>query len=475
VRRSLVAVVLVIVSWLALAPAAEAHPLGNFTANRCAELVVEPGRVTIRYALDLAEIPAFQTLHGLAPDRQPSPAGLGRWADRTAAAIADRLVLRIDDRRSTLSVDHAAASIAPGQGGLPTLRLDASFSARLLVSSGRLSFADRNDPGRLGWREIVAHGSSGVALTASDVPIVSVTDRLRSYPEDLLSAPLDVTSMEARFGPGPSAAGAPTSSGGSATSTQPGVLDRLLARPGAVVVLLGLVVALALGAWHALLPGHGKTLMAAAAVAGHPRPRDAVVAGISVAGMHTLSVIVLGLVIVVLEQAFQPEAVYPWLRIASGMAAVGVGAHLVRRRWRARGPHGVVDPHAHGHGDARVHGHERAPAHEHGHEHRPMRPLSRPGLAALALAGGVLPSPSALLVLLASLQRGRAVYGLALVLSFSVGLAASLILVGLGAMRARHLAERRSWNVLGRVVPIASAMAVVAIGLVIAGGAIASL
>jgi nickel/cobalt exporter len=101
--------------------------------------------------------------------------------------------------------------------------------------------------------------------------------------------------------------------------------------------------------------------------------------------------------------------------------------------------------------------------------------LSRRGIAALAFAGGVLPSPSALIVLLASIQRGRAVYGLGLVLAFSVGLAASLILVGVGLMRAGRIADRRRWGRLGLVVPLGSAAAIVAIGVVVASGGLASL
>jgi nickel/cobalt exporter len=191
---------------------------------------------------------------------------------------------------------------------------------------------------------------------------------------------------------------------------------------------------------------------------------------VSVAAMHTVSVIGLGVLILALEQAFRPEAVYPWLRFASGVVAAAIGLHLVRRRWRSwRGRARESSPTGH------VHGSDRDHPHPHVHEVPAEGLLSRRGIAALAFAGGVLPSPSALLVLLASIQRGRAAYGLGLIVAFSVGLAVSLVLVGLGLMRAGRIANRGRWARLGRVVPLGSAAAIVAIGLVVASGGIASL
>jgi ABC-type nickel/cobalt efflux system permease component RcnA len=231
-------------------------------------------------------------------------------------------------------------------------------------------------------------------------------------------------------------------------------------------MLVGMLAAVAFGAWHALLPGHGKTLMAAAMVGSGAPARQALVAGIAVASMHTVSVIALGLLVIGLEHAFRPEAVYPWLRLASGIVALGLGLALARGRWRswraARSRSGASGGHPE-HGGA-------------GHTHDlPAELLSRKGIAALAFAGGVLPSPSALVVMLAAIQRGRAAYGVGLVLAFSVGLAASLVAIGLGVMRARHVADRRAWVTARRVVPVLSASAIVLIGLYVAGTGAASL
>src|SRR5204862_7128897 len=93
-----------------------------------------------------------------------------------------------------------------------------------------------------------------------------------------------------------------------------------------------LVLAFAFGAWHALLPGHGKTLMAGAMVGAGARPRQALAVATAVASMHSASVIALGLAVVGLQQTFRPEVLYPWLGTLSGTAAVALGAYLVWTR-----------------------------------------------------------------------------------------------------------------------------------------------
>jgi nickel/cobalt exporter len=473
VKRTVALCILIAALLLGVAPAARAHPLGNFTVNRYAEILVGPEAVTVRYVLDLAEIPSFQELQRIDPDGDgPVEEELERWADRTAAEIEPDVVLRIDGRRAPLRLGSATTTLSPGQGGLSLLRLEVTMSAELRPRAGLLTFEDRNDPGRVGWREITTRGIDGVALVGATVPAVSVTDGLRSYPDDLLSSPLAISAMRARFRPGTSGRSgsepATLAGGSSRPLADGGSFTRLLDRRGILLMMLAMLAAIALGAWHALLPGHGKALMAAAMVGSGAGTRQAVTAGVSVAAMHTVSVIGLGLLILVLEQAFRPEAVYPWLRLASGVVAVAIGMHLVRRRWRSWRRRSEASPTAHAHGADHDH-------HPHPHEVPPEGFLSRRGIAALAFAGGVLPSPSALIVLLASIQRGRAAYGLGLVLAFSVGLAVSLVLVGLGLMRAGRIADRPRWARLALVVPLGSAAAIVAIGLVVASGAIASL
>jgi ABC-type nickel/cobalt efflux system permease component RcnA len=224
-----------------------------------------------------------------------------------------------------------------------------------------------------------------------------------------------------------------------------------------------MLLAFGFGALHALGPGHGKTLMAAYLVGAGGRVRQAVAVGGAVAVMHTASVLALGFVVLTATEVFAPERVYPWLGLGSGLVALGLGAGLLVSRLGAWGSRGERldpshDPDHHDH-----HGHGR------GHSHAaPDAPaLSRRGLAALAVAGGILPSPTALVVLLASVAFGRVGYGLALIGAFSLGLAAALVAVGAVAIRARDLVARRASGRLARIVPVASAGAIAVVGLVL--------
>jgi ABC-type nickel/cobalt efflux system permease component RcnA len=144
--------------------------------------------------------------------------------------------------------------------------------------------------------------------------------------------------------------------------------------------------------------------------------------------------------------------------------ALGLGAYLLIARlgaWMEARRHAGAHDHAGEHAHDHDHG---APGHRHPHEPSAEGALSRKGLVALALAGGILPAPSALIVMLASIDAHRVVFGLALVLSFSAGLATALIAVGMGAMRARDVVARRLSTFWGRLVPVLSASAILGVG-----------
>ena len=483
VRRLLVLAAVAIIVAAAPSPAF-AHPLGNFTVNLASRIEMAPGRVRIGYVVDMAEIPAQQARPDVDDDGDEtlSQAELDAWASEAAGDIERNLSLAIDGAPVALRRDCATASESPGQAGLPVLRLEAGFSATV-PESGSVVYRDGNYAGNIGWHEVTAAGVDGVGLEGSTVPARSMSDGLRSYPRDLLSSPLDVRAASFTYGPGASEASAsPACAGASAGSTgaRPGDAGGgfadLVARSdlGAGVIALSMLLALGFGALHAIGPGHGKTLMAAYLVGAGGRARQAVAVGGAVAVMHTASVLALGVLVLSLERTFPPERVYPWLGLASGLVALGLGAALLVRRlgaWangrRTEREHRVAGDEARspqGHRHAREGlDHDHGPG---GHVHlAPDAPvLSRRGLMALAVAGGILPSPTALVVLLSAVSFQRVAFGLALIAMFSVGLAASLIVVGLLALRARDAVSSRLSTGLGRLVPVLSASVIVAVG-----------
>ena len=187
------------------APAASAHPLGNFTVNRFSRVVLLPNRVRVDYVIDMAEIPTFQEMPTIDTngDASASSQELAAWATAKATTVVKHLDLRIDDASVILQPEGAAAQLLPGQGGLNTLRFEGSFEGAA-AAQGSLSYQDKNFAGRIGWQEVTAVGAEGAALSTTSVPATSVSDELRAYPQDLLSSPLSVSSMTATYAPGAS-------------------------------------------------------------------------------------------------------------------------------------------------------------------------------------------------------------------------------------------------------------------------------
>lgn len=437
-----------------LAPAgpAAAHPLGNFSVNLYSGIAVAPGEVTITYVLDMAEIPTFQEMPAIDRDGdgQAGAAERAAWAGAKAEELRRNLDLTVDGRPVALSVVESSMTLGPGQADLPILRLEATLTGAIEGDAGRIEYRDRNYPGRVGWREVTAVGLRGAAVEGSSVPAESLSDELRAYPQDLLSSPLSVREASFSFAPGSSGADASsrgeTASAGARQGVAEGAFAGLVSRPAlsAPIVLLSVLLAVAFGALHALAPGHGKTIMAAYLVGAGGRLRQALAGGVAVSLMHTASVVAVGLLVLSAQQLFPPERVYPWLGLTAGVAALALGSGLLWARARTA-------PKGHGH--------------PHVHAARPI--LSRGGLGALALSGGLLPSPTAVVVLLASVALHRVAFGVVLIAAFSVGLAGALTAIGLLAIRARDLLSGRLKSSLSRLVPFGGAGAIVVVGAVL--------
>ncbi len=441
-----------------LAPAsAEAHPLGNFTTNRYSELVVSGDRLYVLTVLDLAEIPTFQDRATLAR------LGRAEYTKRLAADVVRGLSVRSAGERLKLRELERRLTFPQGVGGLKTTRLELVLDAGPAAEARRLTIADSTFEGRTGWKEIVIRSDLDARVTSSSVPAESTTARLRAYPEDLLQSPLDVTSAQATVDPGTEPGVSPSLDGSAESSGRPATSESGFAALVAEeelslgFVLVALLVAMFWGAAHALTPGHGKAIVAGYMVGTRGKPRHAFVLGGIVTVTHTIGVFALGLVTLGLSEFIVPEDLYPWLNLASALLVVTVGAIVLRSRYRA------VNGHSHEHAHAHHHGHTHDGAH--GHSHVPEPGTGIKGLVAVGISGGILPCPTALVVLLAAISLHRVAFGLLLIVAFSVGLAAVISGIGLLTIGAQKTFKRMSFDgPIVRALPAVSALLILGLG-----------
>jgi ABC-type nickel/cobalt efflux system permease component RcnA len=346
-----------------------------------------------------------------------------------------------------------------------------------------------------------------------------VSDRLQSYPPSMIARPLDdrALAVDAVAGgpilpaiavpdadpiPGvtrqPSVAAA--SAAASAVASPRTARPVVGALPGGVggaevpsifreanltpiVMLLALVTAAGLGAGHALTPGHGKTLMAAYLVGTRGSALHALGLGLAVSISHTAGILVLAAVIVGAAGVLAPDVVVRAAPVAAAISILLIGGWMlvgeVRRRRAASGDPRDGRRHGHAHVDAGDHGHDHdashahADAHGHGHAHAPHAPqpgstISWRSLFLLGLAGGLIPSTSALLILLGSIAAGRPAFGFVLVVAFGLGMAAVMTGIGLVLVAARDRVERASIGVrlvaARELVPLVASVVVLGFG-----------
>lgn len=537
-RRALAVGALVVLGAVgALASPAAAHPLGDFTTNVYSGLRVEPDRIVVDHVVDLAEVPTFRAMAQIDADGDGTVSG--PEADGHAASVCDRqadaLTLTVAGEVEPLRVDAATLTLEDGQAGLQTARVQCDLTTGALPDLGAVGFADASFDGRLGWREIVVAGDEAT-ITRSDVPTASISARLTAYPEDRLQSPLDQTTASFTATPGGDpladpAAPLPDVPGLDwATETFTGLVDdRALTVPFAAVAV---VVAMVLGSFHAIAPGHGKTVMAAYIVGQHGTVGQALGLGGTVAVTHTAGVLALGIALST-TATFAPEQLYPWLGLASGLLVAGIGAMLLVRA--ARNRHTSFLGHQHGTGpgqhthdrlipsvpadvreeapaaellvavaahrpgavalaDADVlappapHGHHHSDPHhhDHGYDHPhhdhdvPSARMGRGGVMLMGLAGGLVPSPSALVVLLGAIAVGRAWFGVVVIAAYGVGMAATLVVAGLLMARLRDrvtafvAAAHPRLGTSMRYLPMLTASLVLLGGVVLAGRAMGS-
>jgi nickel/cobalt exporter len=474
VRRS-VAVVAAIGMLLAFTVPASAHPLGNFTINHYSRLMVGGSSIALRWVLDMAEIPAFTERRRIDTDGDGTVQEVeaAAYLDATLPNLIDGLVLELDGHRVIWTVTSRELSFPQGQGGLSTMRMVVDLAAERGPATGSGTYRDTTFEALIGWREVVVRSVGAVRLVASDAPATDVSGELLQYPASALASPLDVRSATFSYAPASAAetrsagpAEASPVAGGRPNDPLAALVGGGLTFPGAALAML---LAIALGAIHGISPGHGKTLVAAYLIGSRGTLRQAIWLGLTVAITHTAGVFVLGLAALVATELVVPERVIVWLSLASSLLVVGLGATLLWRVARHRR-------------DGHRHDHPHPHAHPHGHD-AATPPLSRGAIAALGLVGGLVPSASALLVLLAAIAFDRLAFGLLLVVAFGIGMA--LVLTGVSAsvvLLHRRLESSDPWLLQHRLVarlawavPLASALLVLAFGVVLTAQAAAAL
>jgi len=525
-RRAPLAALLALVA-LVLPAAAGAHPLGNFSVNRLDIVRVSSDRVDVRYVLDQAEIPTFQ-------ERGRAPAALLAAKRRE---IARALALEVNGRPVALRLrDAGRISFPRGQGGLRTTRVELALGAP--VSRPRsVILRDRSFADRVGWRAIIVRPGADTAVRSS-VPARDITRDLRAYPQELLASPLDQRAARLDVRPGTSTVVAPKPRGAGLETTAArggdagfaGIFDDAAAGQG--VLLLLLLAAIGWGALHALSPGHGKAMVAAYLVGTRGTARHAIALGLTVTVTHTVGVFVLGVVTLGLSQWVLPEDLYPWLNLTSGLLVVAVGAAVLRSRirWarardaghghaRSHGPdqphghahdldhdhsHGLGQAHSHGHshdhdhdhddshghghthdhdhdhghthGHGHGHGHTHDHDHSHGHGHDVPDQITARSLVAMGASAGLIPCPSALVVLLAAIAQEEIALGLLLIVAFSAGLALTLSVLGLAVVWAGRAAVRFPTSArlrpLAAALPAVSALVIIVVGCVLTARAL---
>ncbi len=623
--RGAAGLLLGLLSSLAARPVS-AHPMGNFAICHYARFQAEPGVLRLRYVLDMAEIPTVGEKDALDGNHDGviSDGERAAYLSARADTLQKGLALGVDSAPALLRRTGGDLRLQPGAGGLDTLKITLDFETALPADGKphRIGYHDRNYAERAGWKEIVAASGTGFDLKGESVAATDRSQQLSIYPPNAIppqdvSADFTVTPSEtatiapvaprnatpiAPAGASPAASdpsastvppavaapngsvAPPADNAATASATPRDAFTQTIARreltPG--LLLLGLAVAFVFGAFHALSPGHGKTMVAAYLVGTRGTAKHAVLLGIIVTVTHTLGVFALGFLTLFASRYIVPEKLYPILSLVSGVSVCGVGLWLLYSRLRGL-PDGHSHDHAHDHAGghshshddadghshdhvhahshdadhahshshedahspshthiladgttiehshddagetdaaaARTHSHEdgsvhthdhahpHAPglvhahshshdpshedahghlhshdhaqdashSHDHGHSHGlfghhhhtiPEGPVTPRALLALGISGGIVPCPSALVVLLSAIALHRVAYGMLLITAFSFGLASVLICIGLMIVSARQWFNRLpSGGAIMARVPVFSAAAITLIGI----------
>lgn len=452
-------------------PMVVAHPLGTFSINQLSRLNVSVEQVSLEYIVDMAEIPTLNERGSIDLDQDGTLSDQEReeYLSVKAVELKNGLQFLVNDAEVEISLTDKDLRVVEGQGGLPSMRIRLLFIYDLVdFTPGeplRVVYRNTNFSERLGWQEIVAQGNEGVVLQDSNVPEVDISNGLQQYPQERLSTPLAVqsatfTAVALEGADTREVTGQPVSEMSTPAVAQEDEFTRLIRtrQLTTTIVMAAMAMAFLLGAFHALSPGHGKSIVAAYLVGSRGTPRHALFLGATVTLTHTIGVFALGLITLFASQYILPEQLYPWLSVLSGVIVLVIGAVMLITRLRSLSGTGAHHHHHH--------------HHQHGHEHHSHLPLDSEkksvtwkSLLALGISGGILPCPSALVVLLTAISMHRVGFGLILIFAFSLGLASVLTIIGLLFVKARQFADRiPTAGPVIRVLPAVSALVIMLLG-----------
>ncbi|WP_371478890.1 nickel transporter [Kitasatospora sp. NBC_00315] len=475
------------------ATTAQAHPLGNFSINRLDQLRLFPDRIEDTATVDSAEIPTAQDREATDTDHDSriSPAEATARAVTRCTDMASGIRTSVNGRQAAWRVVSSALAYRPGAADLPTAQLACALAADTdLTRPSAITFTSGADGGRVGWKEITATAGGRIRLTDSSVPGQNISGGLTAYPQGLLDQPLGVLTAELHSAPGdgttlPAGTGQATNALPPPTNSWvlfPGLERRLGTLVGTrdltlPVGLLAVALSLLLGAGHAALPGHAKLAVGACLAQRRGGLRAALAVGATVTATHTAGVLLVGLALTA-SAGLAGERVLGLLGATGGVLITGVGAALLLRAVRTLRRQAPAQDHHHGpdHGHGLDHGfdHDHDHGHPHGHHHHPhrhdgapedpahphrRRPVNLTSLLGIGLAGGLVPSPSALVVLLGAVALGRTLFGVLLVIGYGVGMALALAAAGAllagGSTRLAEVTARRL-PTLRRLAPYSS-------------------
>ena len=502
-----------------------AHPMGNFSINHYAKITVQKDSIEIEYLIDSAEIPTFQEMQqgDFPADAQDQAAR--KYLSHQAEVFKKNIFFSLSGSPIQLQTKSMDVIFPPGAGGLPTMKMSFVYAAKLSAaaksSSDSIYYRDENFPSRIGWKEVIAVACPGVTLLNSSVPSQDRSGELSNYPTDLLNSPPHDLGANISFKLPPATSettaiatalkvsahsvhkavasaiphqaevdavqihgnnaaniSAPMSQPTALRANQQGTpktkfTELMTEKPFSVWFLfMAAGIAAALGAIHALEPGHGKTIVAAYLVGSRGTAKHAVLLGIVVTAAHTAGVYLLGALTLYASQYIVPEQLYPWLGAISGATVAGLGIFILLRNLTG-------ETTEHSHADGKNHSHwffsMRKPNENNVTSTGAPKNVSLRELLALGVTGGIVPCPAALVVLLSAFSLHRIGFGLFLITSFSIGLATVLVIIGLTMVYTKQYMSRfKTSGPMLRYLPVLSSSFMVILGIGITVSAFSS-